>query len=343
MCRSGSITRVMRRSRLFLLTLLVAAIAPATASAVCPTGPGPIWADYAAFGVYNTPVENVLARPGTLLGVQNEDWADSYRSAGADTAGWHMRLLGLVGSVNSPKPKSQVLAKVPELVSLAREHHDLRHAVARPQRDAGRPDPRADHVGPAPLPRERLRAVEGAPQPAACASSCSCRGSRSTTRATRATGATSRSTPTWSTRRTRGARRRKCSPRATPADAASCATRWTDAMKRLKQFVVPARRAGLMIPFWSHHDRSGREGLSDAAWFRLTRIKTLAAGDVGRNRGPRDALVVGLADEPASGRGRRGQAARGLPLPATPATPRSATRPRCSSGPAGVDSVVSEC
>ncbi len=36
-----------------------------------------------------------------------------------------------------------------------------------------------------------------------------------------------------------------------------------------------------MIPYWSHHDRSGREGLSDTAWFRLTRIKTLAASDVG--------------------------------------------------------------
>ena len=121
MRHSGSITRSMRRSRLILLTLLVAAIAPATASAACPTGPGAVWVDYAAFAVYNTPVERVLARPGTILGVQNEKWRDSYQSRGADTAGWYMRLLGLVGTVNNPKPRSQVLARVPELVALARE------------------------------------------------------------------------------------------------------------------------------------------------------------------------------------------------------------------------------
>ncbi len=69
------------------------------------------------------------------------------------------------------------------------EHHDLRHAVARAQRDAGGPDPRADHVGPAPLPRQRLRASKALHNQGVRVI-LSCRGSRSTTRATRATGAT---------------------------------------------------------------------------------------------------------------------------------------------------------
>ena len=119
MSRRGSITSAMRRSRLFLLTLLVAAIVPATASAACPTGPGPVWIDYAAWGVHSTPVERILARPGTVLSVQNEEWRDSFRARGADTAGWHMRLLDLVGKAHAPKPRDRVLARVPSLVSLA--------------------------------------------------------------------------------------------------------------------------------------------------------------------------------------------------------------------------------
>ena len=121
MCRTGSIPRGMPRSRLVLLTLLAAALAPATASAACPNGPGTVWVDYAAYAVYDTPVESVLARPGTLLAVQNPKWRDSYQAKGADTVGWYMRLLSIVGTVNDPKPRSQVLAKVPQLATLARE------------------------------------------------------------------------------------------------------------------------------------------------------------------------------------------------------------------------------
>ena len=40
---------------------------------------------------------------------------------GADTVGWYMRLLAIVGTVKDPKPRSQVLAKVPQLATLARE------------------------------------------------------------------------------------------------------------------------------------------------------------------------------------------------------------------------------
>ena len=43
-------------------------------------------------------------------------------------------------------------------------------------------------------------------------------------------------------------------------------------------------RAGIVIPYWSRPARapSGREGLSDARWFRAVRLRTLAAGDVAR-------------------------------------------------------------
>jgi len=61
--------------------------------------------------------------------------------------------------------------------------------------------------------------------------------------------------------------------------------KWTEAMKRLKHFTVTPGRAGIMIPYWTHNKGSGREGLSDTAWFRLTRIKTLAVGDVARAQG----------------------------------------------------------
>ena len=282
MCRSGSITRVMRRSRLFLLALLVAAIAPAAASAVCPAGPGPIWADYAAFGVYNTPVENVLARPGTLLGVQNEDWADSYRSAGADTVGWHMRLLGLVGSVNSPKPKSQVLARVPELVSLARsittcdtpwlafnEMQAVR--IHEPITSAQRRFRENVYALSRALHNQGVRVILLMPRIPLDHTRYKSYWRNVSFHADLVYEAYAFSSKEVLSKGDAGGRR-------------FLRTRWTDAIKRLKQFVVPARRAGLMIPFWSHHDRSGREGLSDAAWFRLTRIKTLAAGDVGRSR-----------------------------------------------------------
>ena len=83
--------------------------------------------------------------------------------------------------------------------------------------------------------------------------------------------------------------------------------KWTDAMKRLKRFVVSMDRAGIVIPYWSRPARapSGREGLSDARWFRAVRLRTLAAGDVAAAHEPRNHLVVGLADEPEGGRGRR--------------------------------------
>ena len=77
-------------------------MAPGTAAAACPLGPGPIWAEAGAFGVYSTPVERILARPGTLLGVGKDVWADSYRARGAETAGWHMRLPQIVGTLSNP-------------------------------------------------------------------------------------------------------------------------------------------------------------------------------------------------------------------------------------------------
>ncbi|HXV33426.1 MAG TPA: hypothetical protein VD769_05395, partial [Gaiellaceae bacterium] len=44
-------------------------------------------------------------------------------------------------------------------------------------------------------------------------------------------------------------------------------------------------RAALTVPFWSKSPNSGRAGLSDAAWFRVTRIKTRVAETIARERG----------------------------------------------------------
>jgi hypothetical protein len=272
----------MRRSRLFLLTLLVAAIAPATAAAACPTGPEVTWVDYGAYGVYNTPVENVLARPGTVLGVQNEKWRDSYQDAGADTAGWHMRLLGIVGAVNSPKPKSEVLAKVPSLAALARDMT----TCATPW-----------------LALNEMQAVQ-TPEPAsytqrrfrdnvlALSKALHDRGVRVFLMMPRIPLDNTRYRSYWRQLSFHADlvyeaftfKSRDVLKLGDVGGRRHLRLRWADAVRRLKTFVVPARRAGLVIPYWTHNANSGREGLSDAAWYRLTRIKTLAANDVGVNQ-----------------------------------------------------------
>ncbi|HXV96539.1 MAG TPA: hypothetical protein VD695_08320 [Gaiellaceae bacterium] len=273
----------MRRSRLLLLALLAAAIAPAAASAACPTGPGPVWAEHAAYGVYNTPVERILARPGTVLGVQNETWRDSYQAAGADTAGWYMQLPALVGGVFSPKPKAQVLAKVPALVSLAnrmttcdepwlalnemltvhsreplgysqRRFRENVLALAKALHEDG------VHVfllmPRIPLDRTRYRTYWR-----------------------------QLSLHTDLVYEAYTFNSREVIKRGDAGGTRYLRLRWAGAIERLKKFVVAPSRAGLMIPYWTHNKGSGREGLSDNAWFRLTRIKTRAATTVGTNHG----------------------------------------------------------
>jgi hypothetical protein len=275
----------MRRFRLILLTLVVAAIAPATASAACPSGPGTVWVDYAAYAVYNTPVENVLAQPGTLLGVQNPKWRDSYQAKGADTVGWYMRLLSIVGTVNDPKPRSQVLAKVPHLAQLARDMTSCTTPwLTLNEMQAVQIDEPASYN------QRRFRA-----NVLTLAKALDNRGVRvlllmpriplDNTRYRAYWRELSRHADlvyeayTWSTLTVNRL-----------GDAAARAYmrgKWTDAMRRLKRFVVSMNRAGIVIPYWSRPARSptGREHLSDARWFRAVRLRTLAVKDVAGNMG----------------------------------------------------------
>lgn len=277
----------MRRSRLFLLALstlaLGAVLSPGTAAAACPLGPGPIWADAAAYGVYGTPVEPVLARPGTVLGVANDNWAQSYQSRGAETAGWHMQLPAIVGKVSYPKTKSAVLSKIPSVSSLAH---------------------RMTTCDPPWLALNEMQTVQS-PEPVSSAQrryrenvlllarELHARGVRvillmpriplDRTRYKSYWRTLSRYSDfvyeayTWSSRDV--IRRSDAGARKFLRD------RWTVAVKRLKKFTVYPGRTGLMIPYWTHNRLSGRVGLSDTAWFRLTRIKTQAASAVGRNEG----------------------------------------------------------
>ncbi len=270
----------MRRSRLLLLALLVAALAPATASAACPTGPGLVWADHAAYGVYNTPVERVLARPGTVLGVQNDTWAASYRSAGADTSGWHMQLWNVVGTVKKPKPKSQVLAKIPSLASLAKRitSCDKPWLTLNEMLTVQSPEPLTTA-------KRRFRA-----NVLTLAKGLKARGVRVFLLMPRIPLPKTRYRSYWRSLSFHANlvyeaytfKSRDVIKRGNAGGRKYLRTRWTAAAKRLKGFVVKPGRAGLMIPYWSHNRNSGRAGLSDNAWFRLTRIKTLAATDVGK-------------------------------------------------------------
>ena len=248
--------------------LLVAAIAPATASAACPTGPGAVWVDYAAFAVYNTPVERVLARPGTILGVQNEKWRDSYQSRGADTAGWYMRLLGLVGTVNNPKPRSQVLARVPELVTLAREMttcdepwlalNEMQAVqIAEPATSAQRRFRDNVLALARALDNQGVRVILMMPRVPLERTRYRAYWRELSTHAELVYEAY-----TWSTLTVNRL-----------SDAAArgyMRSKWVDSMRRLRRFVVSPDRAGIVIPYWSRPARapSGREGLSDARWFR---------------------------------------------------------------------------
>jgi hypothetical protein len=270
----------MRRSRLLLLAHTMAALVPATASAGCPTGPGLVWADHAAYGVYNTPVASVLARPGTLLGVQNDTWAASYRAAGADTAGWHMQLWNLVGTVKKPKPKSQVLAKIPNLVNLAKRITtcDTPWLTLNEMLTVQSPEPLATS-------RKRYRA-----NVLALAKGLKARGVRVFLLMPRIPFPKTRYRSYWRNLsfhanlvyEAYAFKSRDVIKRGDAGGRKYLRTRWAEAAKRLKGFVVKPGRAGLMIPYWTHNKNSGREGLSDNAWFRLTKIKTLAATDVGK-------------------------------------------------------------
>ncbi len=277
----------MRRSRLFLLALstlaLGAALAPGTAAAACPLGPGPIWADAAAFGVHDTPVEQILARPGTVLGVSNDSWASDYQAAGAETAGWHMRLPDTIGTLANPKPKSAVLADVPGLSSLAHRMTscDPPWLVLNEMLTVQSPEP----IG---YGQRRWRE-----NVLLLAKELDARGVRVILLMPRIPHAKTRYRSYWRTlsRYTDFVYEayywssRETIKRSDAGARKYLRDKWTGAIQRLKKFTVHPSRTGLMIPYWVNNRFSGRVGLSDNAWFRLTRLKTEAASAVGRNEG----------------------------------------------------------
>jgi hypothetical protein len=272
----------MRRSRLFLLTLLAAAIVPASAWA-CPEDPEPVWIDHAAWGVHGTPVERVLARPGTLLAVQNERWRDSYQARGADTSGWHMQLWNLVGTPRAPKTTAWVNSRISGLVSLANDMttcaqpslylNEMVTVQAREPLNANERRYRANVMTLAkeldsrgvrvyislplvPLEKTRYRAY-------------------------------------WRTlsrhadfvHQSYFFSSREIARRGEIRGAHYLRQRWQKVLNRLSTFMVDPTRAALTVPFWSKSPNSGRAGLSDAAWYRVTRIKTRVAMRISRDRG----------------------------------------------------------
>ena len=275
--------RTMRLSRRRLL-LAISACAfgagavPTLAAAACPLAPGPVWADYGGPGVYGKPVASVLARPGVTLGVGNDDWAADYRADGADTAGWHMRLKDIVGTHVRPKPRSAVLRKVPGLVGLARRMStcDPPWLALNEMQAVQMPEP---------LSRSVLRYRNNVLALA--------------TKLNRAGVRTFLLIPRIPQQRTRYARYwRSLALQANlvyeaysfssrtairPGGERYLREKWTAAMSRLLKFARKPSRMGIMIPYWTKHRLSGREGLRDAAWFRLTRIKTDAVESVARS------------------------------------------------------------
>ena len=272
----------MRRFRLFLLTVLVAALAPAAASAACPLGPNPVWAEWAGVGIHGYPVANVLARPGNVLAVGTESWADDYRAAGAETAGWHMRLAQLVGTTRAPFTKSKVRSQVPGVAAIARRQSscDPPWITINEMMSIQVPEPLSWGVR---RYRENILLL---------ATELHQRGIRTFILLPRIPLAGTRYKSYWRALSRRADLVYEAYTWSTLTanrlgDAAArgyMRRKWTDSMKRLKPFVVSMDRAGIVIPYWSRPARapSGREGLSDARWFRAVRLRTQAAGDVAR-------------------------------------------------------------
>ena len=333
----------MRRSRLSLLVFamlaLGAAMAPGTAAAACPLGPGPIWAEAAAFGVHDTPVEQILARPGTLLGVSNDDWADSYRSRGAETAGWHMQLPAIVGTLSNPKTRAAVLSKIPSLSNLA-------HRITTCDPPWLALNEMLTVQSPEPIGYGQRRFRENV---LLLAKELDARGVRVILFMPRIPHAKTRYRSYWRTLsrytdyvyeaytwKTREAIRR--------SDAGArkyFRDKWTAAVKRLKTFTVHPGPDRTDDPLLGQQPKQRAGG---ALGRRL--VQGHAAQDRGRDggraqRAPRDPVVVGLAHEPARGRSRPGQAEGRLRLPAHAGS--APLRSLLDVALHQVDTLVSEC
>jgi len=276
------ILRLSRLLRIVFAASVAAALAPAWAAA-CPLGPAPVWAEYGGIGVYDTPVASVLARPGVTFGLGSDAKAAEYQSDGALTVGWHMHLQNIVGMPRSAAARSSVLARIPQLVSLARRMSPCDPPWLALNEIVGIQQPE-------PLTRSQLRYRGNV---LALAKGLKARGVRVLLLLPRVPNANTRYKSYW----------RQLSYQATLVyEAYSFSSRraislgevrgtrylretWTETIRRLRPFVVRPGRMGIMIPYWSKHHLSGRVGLSDPGWFRLTRMKVRAARAVANAQG----------------------------------------------------------
>jgi hypothetical protein len=270
---------VLRLRRLLLIAsaaCLGAALTPSVAAA-CPLGPGPVWSEYAGFGIKGYPVESVLSRPN----------------------GWHMRLSDLIGAPSRPLTRAAVLRNVPGLVALAGANTtcDPPWLVLNEMLAARVPEP---------LTRAQLRYRENL---YVLSKALADRGVRVVVLLPRVPLSNTRYPGYW----------RRLSWKANLVfEAYSFSSRtainrgevggrrylrstWAGAMLRLRPFVVRASRMGIMIPYWSRHPVSGRVGLSDTAWFRLTRMKVRAAKDVAAAHRLGTVFSWGWGTNPVSG------------------------------------------
>jgi hypothetical protein len=292
------VLRLRRTLLIVSIACLGAALAPAAASA-CPLGPGPIWSDYAGFGVRNYPVESVLSRPNVTLAVGTPAWAEDYEAAGARTVGWHMGLSNLIGLPRKPLTRAAVLRKVPSLVTLARANTtcDPSWLVLNEMLAARLPEPltRAQlryrdnlYVLSRELNERGVRVVVLLPRIPLSKTRYRSYWRRLSWKADLVFETYSFSSRTTINRGMVGGRR-------------YLRETWTGALRRLRPFVVRPSRMGIMVPYWSRHPVSGRVGLSDPAWFRLTRIKVRATKDVAAAQRLGTVFSWGWGTNPARG------------------------------------------
>ena len=274
------IRTVLRLRRVILIAALAtlgAALAPSTAAA-CPLGPGPIWSDFAGWGVRGYPVASVLSRPNVTLAVGTETWAQEYEADGARTVGWHMRLSDLIGAPSRPLTRTAVLRKVPRLVTHARANTtcDPPWLVLNEMLAARVPEP---------LTRAQLRYRDNL---YVLSRALAERGVRVVVLLPRVPLSNTRYPRYWRRLSWKAHlvyeaysfRSRTAISRGEVGGRRYLRTTWTDSLRRLRPFVVRPSRMGIMIPYWSRHPISGRVGLADAGWFRLTRMKVRATKDV---------------------------------------------------------------
>ena len=290
--------RLPKRLLITFAACLGAALAPSVAAA-CPLGPGPIWSDYAGFGVRGYPVESVLSRPNVTLAVGTESWAQEYEADGARTVGWHMRLSSLIGPPSRPLTRAAVLRKVPGLVTLARANSTcdppwlvlnemLAARVSEPLTRAQLRYRDNLHVLSRELRQRGVRPIVLLPRVPLTKTRYPGYWRRLSWKADLVFEAYAFRSKIAINRGEIGGRR-------------YLRTTWADSLRRLRPFVVRPSRMGIMIPFWSRHPVSGRVGLSDARWFRLTRMKVRAAKDVAASQRLGTVFSWGWGTNPASG------------------------------------------